>query len=126
MYSQPNGNRNKIRFRRLEQKIAELMSLVLSCDNQLIPQIMPLQSAHCRSQCVLLKRICKKDFDLHLSKTTPFHVIQIAQQSADAAVNNNELYFLVATFDHLIKMSFMSLEGEIPKSIWRTRHRNLE
>jgi len=56
----------------------------------------------------LLKRTCKKDFGLHLSKTTSFLVIQIAQQSANTAVNNNELYFLVATFDHLIKRSFMS------------------
>ena len=36
-------------------------------------------------------------------KNTSFLVIQIAQQSADAVVNNNELNFLVATFDHLIK-----------------------
>jgi len=58
-------------------------------------------------------------------KNTSFLVIQIAQQSADAVVNNNELNFLVATFDHLIKRSFMSRGGEIPKSICIARHRSL-
>ena len=35
----------------------------------------------------------------------------MAQQSAEAAVNNNKLYFWFAIFDHLIKRSFISRGG---------------
>jgi hypothetical protein len=59
--------------------------------------------AYCRSQCVPLKRTCQKDFGLHLSKTNSFLIIQTAQQSADVAVNNNALNFLLADFKQLLK-----------------------
>jgi hypothetical protein len=60
---------------------------------------MPLQSCPLPKPVHSLKSTCRKDFDMHLSKTTSFLVIQIAQQSADATVNNIELYFLFAIFD---------------------------
>ena len=39
----------------------------------------------------------------------------MAQQSAEADVNNNELYFWFAIFDHLIKRSFISRGAQYQK-----------
>jgi hypothetical protein len=58
-------------------------------------------------------------------KTTSFLVSQTAQQSADAAVNNNVLYFLFALLDHLLKRSSMLWGGTIPNSKCTARHKNL-
>jgi hypothetical protein len=64
-------------------------------------------------------------FGLHLSKTTSFLVIQIAQQIADAAVNSNALCFLLALLDHVLKRSSMLWGGVNPKNKCTARHKNL-
>jgi hypothetical protein len=78
---------------------------------------MPLQVCPLSKPVCSLKSTCKKDFGLHLSKTTSFRVIQIAQQSDAAAVNNNELYFLVPNFVHLKNRSFIFVGGGNAKII---------
>jgi hypothetical protein len=80
--------------------------------------------AHWRSQCIPLNRTCKKDFGLHLSKTTLFLVSQIAHQRAAAAVRSNKLCLDPPNFDQWLNISSILVGFVMPNTICTVRHRN--
>jgi hypothetical protein len=73
---------------------------------------MPLQSCPLAEPVSFLKRTCKKDFGLHLSKTTSFLDNQTAQHKAVAAVNNNKFCLFPPNLDQLLKRSSIPRGGE--------------
>ena len=67
----------------------------------------------------------KKVFGLHLSKTTSFLVVHIAQHRVAAADKSNVLCLLVSILDQMSNKSAISTGGAIPKRLCTERQRNL-